>query len=74
MSLSSLASIGSFVGAVAVVVSIIYLSLQVRQAEKSQRALMNQGAITRVTGLLPGMAQPSLNAARKRISANRTVC
>lgn len=72
MSLSDLASIGSLVSGVAVLVSLVYLSLQVRQAEKNQRALMNQGAITRVTDIILGMAQPAINAARTRMAEGAT--
>ena len=46
MNLSDVASIGSFVSGVAVLVSLVYLSLQVRQTERNQRALMNQGIIS----------------------------
>lgn len=49
MSLSDLASLGSFVSGFAVLVSLVYLALQVRQAEKNQRAVLNHGYITRVT-------------------------
>jgi hypothetical protein len=43
MTLSDLASIGSLVSGVAVLVSLVYLSSQVRQTEKNQRALMESG-------------------------------
>ena len=43
MTLSDLGAIGAFVSAVAVVISLIYLSLQVRQASKHQRSLLLQG-------------------------------
>ncbi len=48
MSLSDLANIGSFVSGIAVVVSLIYLALQVRHAQKTQRALMHQARTERV--------------------------
>ena len=48
LSLSDLASIGSFVSGIAVVVSLIYLALQVRHAHKAQRALMHQARTERV--------------------------
>ena len=47
MTLSDVSSIGSLVSGLAVLASLIYLSLQVRQTERNQRALMNQGVITR---------------------------
>lgn len=51
MSLSDLAALGSFVGGVAVLVSLIFLYFQLRQigaqmaqADNNQRALMSWGA------------------------------
>jgi len=48
VNLADLASIGSFVSGIAVVVSLIYLALQVRHAHKAQRALMHQARTERV--------------------------
>ena len=42
MSLSDLASFGSFASGVAVVISLIYLSFQMRQTAKNQRGTMHQ--------------------------------
>jgi hypothetical protein len=42
MSLSDLASVGSFVSAIAVVISLVYLSVQIRQNTRHQRASMQQ--------------------------------
>jgi hypothetical protein len=42
MDLSNLASIGSFVSGIAVVITLIFLLLQMRQANLNQRALMQQ--------------------------------
>ena len=43
MSLSDLASIGSLVGGLAVVITLVFLSIQTRQTNKNQRSLMQQG-------------------------------
>jgi hypothetical protein len=48
MSLTDLASIGSFVSGIAVVISLVYLALQVRHAHKAQRALMHQARTERI--------------------------
>ena len=48
MTLSDLASIGSFISALAVLVSLVYLGLQVRQTEKNQKALIQQGRAARI--------------------------
>jgi hypothetical protein len=47
MSLSDLASLGSFVSGVAVTVSLIYLIIQTRQNVRHTRALIQQGASAR---------------------------
>jgi len=59
MTLSDLAALGSFISGFAVLISLIFLyfqlrqvSEQVRQSAKNQRALMNQGSITRVVDTL----------------------
>jgi hypothetical protein len=48
MSLSDLASLGSFVSGVAVLISLVYLALQVRQAERNQRAIIQSTRTARV--------------------------
>ena len=48
MSLSDLASLGSFVSGAAVLVSLVYLSLQIRQNSRHTRALIHQGRIDRL--------------------------
>jgi len=60
MSLSDLASIGSLVSGMAVLISLIYLALQVRQADKNQRALLTQGANTRATEFVAICLQPDI--------------
>jgi len=61
MSLSDLASLGSFVSGLAVLISLVYLALQVRQAEKNQQAAIRQAAATRmVEYLMSAAAEPSL--------------
>ena len=72
MSLSDLASLGSFVSGLAVLVSLVYLALQVRQAEKNQRAVLNQGYITRVTDYIRWYAESPINELRARVVAGDT--
>lgn len=57
MSLSDLASLGSFVSGFAVLVSLVYLALQVRQAEKNQRGLMHQVVVGRAMDLNLSLAR-----------------
>jgi hypothetical protein len=47
MSLADLASLGNFVSGVAVLISLVYLALQVRQAQVNQRTLIQQGRAAR---------------------------
>src|SRR5579863_8644795 len=72
MTLSDLASIGSLVSGVAVLISLLYLALQIRQAEKNQRALMNQGAVARSVGSLALGAQPDLGDLLARATGGET--
>jgi hypothetical protein len=60
MSLSDLASLGSFVSGVAVLISLIYVGYQVRQASKHQRSLMMQGRASRVMNVQLSLADPTL--------------
>ena len=69
MSLSDLASVGSLVSGMAVLVSLVYLALQVRQTERNQRALMNQGVITRTVELIMLNNEPRMNDLIARVYA-----
>ena len=61
MSLSDLASIGSFVSGAAVVVSFAFLALQMRQANANQKSLMQQGRSARTVDILMKMSEPVLS-------------
>lgn len=60
MSLSDLASIGSLISSIAVLISLIYLALQVRQAEKNQQASIRQGRATRAVDIILAAGEPSV--------------
>ena len=62
MNLSDLAAVGSLVGSGAVALSLVYVALQVRQAEKNQRGLMQQGRANRVSEALLQVATPDMAA------------
>ncbi|HEY1710814.1 MAG TPA: hypothetical protein VGG10_21280 [Rhizomicrobium sp.] len=72
MTLSDIANIGDFLSAIAVMISLIYLALQVRQAEKSQRSIANQGVATRSTEIVRWSAEPHISALRTRVIAGDT--
>ena len=56
MSLSDLASIGSLVSGVAVLGSLIYLAMQVRQTERNQQASIRHSRVTRAVDILLAQA------------------
>ena len=58
MSLTDLASIGSLLSGVAVVISLAYLAFQIRQNTRHQRASMQQGRAARTVDLLLRTAEP----------------
>jgi hypothetical protein len=61
MSLSDLAAIGSFASGIAVVLSFIFLALQMRQANQNQKSLMQQGRTARTVDILMKMTEPVLS-------------
>jgi hypothetical protein len=60
MSLSDLAAVGSFVSGLAVLMSLIFLNLQVRQTARHQRSLLMQGQTDRWLGLQMRLAHPAM--------------
>lgn len=72
MTLSDLANIGSLASAIAVLVSLIYLSVQIRQTEKNQRAMIDQGVATRTTEIVRWSTEPHVAALRTRVLAGET--
>ena len=60
MNLSDLASIGSFLSGVAVLLSLVYLTLQVRQARAHQQSLIKQGRANLLSDLCFRGADPAV--------------
>jgi hypothetical protein len=60
MSLSDLASVGSFVSGVAVLTSLIYLALQVRQTERNQQISIRHSRASRTVELHLALADPAV--------------
>jgi hypothetical protein len=60
MSLSDLASIGSFISGIAVLISLIYLSLQIRQNTLAHRATAHQSRSTFLKDHLHLIADPAI--------------
>src|SRR6516162_9312847 len=60
MSLSDLASLGSFVSGLAVLVSLIYLALQVRQTKRNQQISIRHSRASRIVELELALADPAV--------------
>jgi len=60
MSLSALASLGSFVSGFAVLISLIYLALQVRQTERNQQISIRHSRASRIVELHLALADPGM--------------
>jgi hypothetical protein len=73
MSLGDLASFASLISSVAVLVSLLFLGLQIRQANRNQRSLMQQGRSTRNVDLLSRLIDPKLSELLLRVSRGETV-
>jgi hypothetical protein len=63
MSLSDLASLGSFVSGLAVLTSLIYLALQVRQTKRNQQIAIRHSRASRIVELQLALAEPAVAAA-----------
>lgn len=72
MTLSDLASIGTLISSVAVLISLIYLALQVKVTEKNQRALINQGVLTRTVEMVKWNAEPNISELVTRVFSGDT--
>src|SRR4051794_33904285 len=66
LDLEELQCIGNSVSAIAILISLVYLSLQMRQAEKNQRALMQQGRVARISAAAETYAHPAIAEAIHR--------
>lgn len=66
MSLSDLASLGSFVSGIAVLVSFVFLALQMRQSNINQQALIQMGRSTGVIESIYHQLDPQLRSVMQR--------
>lgn len=66
MSLTDLASLGSFVSGVAVVISFGFLGLQIRQNNRNQRSLIQQGRADNSLDLMLRLTEPHLQESMMR--------
>ena len=63
MSLSDLASVGAFVNGFAVLISLIYLALQVRHTKRNQQIAIRHSRVSRIVELERALADPAVAAA-----------
>jgi hypothetical protein len=63
MTLADLASIGSFVSGFAVLISLIYVAVQIRQAERNQRTLLQQATSSRNLEAVKHWGEPAVASA-----------
>jgi hypothetical protein len=70
MSLSDLASVGSLVSGLAVLISLLYLALQVRQTERNQQISIRHSRVSRIVELQVALADPAMSAAWQHGSTN----
>jgi hypothetical protein len=70
--LSDLADIGSLINGLAVLASLIYLGLQVRHAQRTQRASIHQARVERVTHVSLELARPELAKVMAKAGAGAT--
>ncbi|MES1205652.1 MAG: hypothetical protein ABUS79_06910 [Pseudomonadota bacterium] len=63
MSLSDLAALGSFISGIAVLISLIYLSSQVRQTKRNQQIAIRHSRVSRIVELQLALANPGVAGA-----------
>lgn len=72
MTLADIASIGSLINGVAVLISLIYLSIQVRQAEKGQRTTLQQSTSERGIDIVRHWADADIARAYTKAQSGAT--
>jgi len=69
----SLAELASLASSVAVVVSLVFLGLQIRQSNRNQRSLMQQGRSARNVELLSRLSDPRVSDVISRAANGETL-
>ena len=64
----SLADLASLASSVAVLISLLFLGLQIRQSNRNQRSLMQQGRSTRNVDLLSRLGDPKVSQTFVRVA------
>jgi hypothetical protein len=72
MTLSDFASIGTLISSLAVLVSLVFLNFQMRQTERNQRAMMNQGVMARDNAIMMMLQQPEVMQVWTKATAGAT--
>ena len=69
----SIADLASLASSVAVVVSLVFLGLQIRQSNRNQRSLMQQGRSARNVELLSRLSNPSVSDVISRAATGESL-
>jgi hypothetical protein len=62
MTLSDIAAIASLVSSLGVLASLVFISKQIRQTERNQRSLINQGILSRDNAIMAILEEPAVAA------------
>jgi hypothetical protein len=73
MSLADLALIASLLSSVAVLVSLLFVAFQIRQSNRNQKSLMQQGRSARNVDLLSRLTDPKFSEVLLRVFRGETV-
>jgi hypothetical protein len=72
VTLSDLASFGSFVSGIAVLISLIYVAVQIRQTERNQRTLLQQETSSRYLEAIKHWGEPAVASAIVKAASGDT--
>jgi len=70
MNLADLAAVGTLVSSLAVIVTLLFLVLQLRQTSRNQKSLMQQGRSARYVEIISARTQPHLGESFSRALHN----
>src|ERR1700704_6973197 len=73
MSLTDLTSLASLVSSVAVLLSLLFLGQQIRQSNRNQRSVMQQGRSARNVELLSRLSDPRISDVISRAANGETL-
>ena len=72
MTLNDIANVGQLVNGVAVLATLVFLAVQMRQTHLNQHALITQGMTTRNTELVRALSEPQVSDLQTRVRSGDT--